>query len=92
MAYAERHGRWWRCRWRDPEGALRSAAGFKSREAAVEYGREREQSRRGYSFTRAQLADALTRLDVRVLTAGPAAFKVNAESMADAIIEALGDG
>ena len=39
--------------------------------------------------TRDQLADALTRLDVRVLTSGPAAGIVNADSMADAIMEAL---
>lgn len=42
-----------------------------------------------HTFTRDQLVDALTRLDVRVLTSGPAAGLVNAESMADCIIEAL---
>ena len=43
----------------------------------------------GISATRDELIEALTRLDVRVLTSGPAAGKVCAESMADAIIEAL---
>ena len=42
-----------------------------------------------FTATRDQLIDALTRLDVRVLTSGPAAGKVCAESMADALIEAL---
>ena len=41
------------------------------------------------TVSRDRLADALTRLDVRVLTSGPAAGMVNAESMADAILEAL---
>jgi hypothetical protein len=44
-----------------------------------------------YTFTRDQLVDALTCLKVNVKTSGPAAGLVNAESMADAIIEALGD-
>ncbi len=44
-----------------------------------------------FTATRDQLIDALTRLEVRVLTSGPAAGKVIAESMADAIIEALDD-
>lgn len=39
--------------------------------------------------TRDQLADALTRLDVSVLTSGPAAGMINADSMAAAIMEAL---
>lgn len=43
-----------------------------------------------YTFTRDQLTDALTRLDVRVKASGPAAGMINAESMADAIIAALG--
>lgn len=42
---------------------------------------------RPYAFTHDELADALTRLKIRVpLTA---AIRVNAESMADAIIQAL---
>ena len=45
-----------------------------------------------YSFTRDQLIDALTRLETHVLVSGPAAGMINAESMADAIIEALEDG
>ena len=42
-----------------------------------------------FTFSRDELADALTRLDVSVLTSGPAAGMINADSMADAIIEAL---
>lgn len=41
-------------------------------------------------FTRDALADALTRLEVNVQLTGPIAGMINAESMADAIIEALG--
>jgi hypothetical protein len=42
-----------------------------------------------HAFTRDELADALTRLEIRIQLTGPAARKVNAESMADAIIKAL---
>jgi hypothetical protein len=41
-----------------------------------------------FTATRDELVDALTRLDVRVPVSGPAAGMINAESMADAIIEA----
>jgi hypothetical protein len=41
-------------------------------------------------FTRDSLVDALTRLEVKVQLTGPIAGMINAESMADAIIEALG--
>ena len=44
---------------------------------------------RPYTFTRGELVNALTRLEVRVALTGPIAGKVNAESMADAIIQAL---
>jgi hypothetical protein len=42
-----------------------------------------------YTFTRAQLIDALTCLEVRVPVSGPLAGKVLADSMADALITAL---
>jgi hypothetical protein len=42
-----------------------------------------------YVFSRDDLADALTRLDGAVPVDGPAAGMINADSMADAIIEAL---
>lgn len=42
-----------------------------------------------YSFTRDELINALTHLEVHVATSGPIAGKVLADSMADAIIEAL---
>ncbi len=42
-----------------------------------------------WSFTRDELIDALSRLEARVPTSGPLAGKILAESMADAIIEAL---
>lgn len=91
MAYAEKHGRGWRARWRDPDGGLRSTSGFASRKAAESYGADREAGYRFYSFTRTQLIDAIAGLEVHVATSGPAAGKVLAESMADAIIEALDD-
>jgi hypothetical protein len=43
-------------------------------------------------FTRDALADALTRLEIKVQLTGPIAGMINAESMADVIIEALGQG
>ena len=42
------------------------------------------------AFTRDSLVDALTRLEIKVQLTGPIAGMINAESMADAIIEALG--
>jgi hypothetical protein len=48
---------------------------------------------RRYSFTRDQLIDALTRLEAYPATAGPGQrVFINAESMADALIEALEAG
>lgn len=92
MAYAEKHGRGWRARWRDPDGGLRSASGFASRKAAETYGRDREAGYRFYSFTRAQLIDAIAGLEVRpALLPGRDRPVILAESMADAIIEALDD-
>lgn len=44
------------------------------------------------TFTRDSLVDALTRLELKVQLTGPIAGMINAESMADAIIEALGQG
>lgn len=42
------------------------------------------------TFTRNALVDALTRLEIKVQLTGPIANMINAESMADAIIQALG--
>lgn len=92
MAYTEKRGPTWRVRWRDPDGIWRSASGFTSRKGAEDYGRELEAGHRVYSFTRGQLVDALTHLEVRVAVSGPAAGKILAESMADALIEALKAG
>jgi hypothetical protein len=44
-----------------------------------------------YTFSRDELINALCRLETHVLTAGPLAGKILADSMADAIIEALDD-
>lgn len=44
-----------------------------------------------FTFTRDALIDALTRIELRVALAGPDAGKVNAESMADAVIKVLGE-
>jgi hypothetical protein len=92
MAYAEKHGRGWRARWRDPDGHLRSASGFASRKDAVTYGKAREVGLRFYRFTRAELIEIISRLEAQV-TVGPGrhAF-IKADSMADAIISALEDG
>ena len=86
MAYAEKHGRGWRSRWRDTDGILRSASGFASRKAAESYGGDREAGCRVWSFTRSQLIEALACIQVR-----PVNGKVPAEWMADAIIEALSE-
>jgi hypothetical protein len=45
-----------------------------------------------FTFTRESLTDVLTRLEVKVMLTGPIANMINAESMADAIITALGQG
>lgn len=42
-----------------------------------------------FTFTRDQLIEALTCLEIHVATSGSLAGKVLAESMADALIEAL---
>lgn len=52
--------------------------------------RGKEDAPQRYTFTRAQLIDALTRLEVRFLTEGPMAGKVVADQFADTLIEALG--
>jgi hypothetical protein len=62
---------------------------LEARAAALVAAEHPQPEPRRYTFTRDQLTDALTRLDVRVLTSGPCAGMVNAESMADCIIEAL---
>jgi hypothetical protein len=43
-----------------------------------------------YAFTRDQLVDAIACIELRVPQSGPMAGKIPAESMADAIITALG--
>jgi hypothetical protein len=44
-----------------------------------------------YAFTRDELIEAISRLEAHVAVSGPAAGKILADSMADAIIEALDD-
>ncbi len=44
MAYAEKHGRGWRARWRDKDGKLRSASGFATRRDAEIYAKNHEQN------------------------------------------------
>lgn len=46
----------------------------------------------GYTFTRDALVDALARIELRVALTGPVAGMILADSMADAIIEAMGYG
>jgi hypothetical protein len=87
MAYAEKHGRGYRARWRDPAGSLRSASGFASRAIAEAYGRDREAGLRVYQFTRLHLIDALRSRSWRIdhVLEGDAALG----AQADRIIEAL---
>ena len=94
MAYAEKAGRGWRCRWKDQNGTLRSASGFTSREDARDYGRAREAGLRFYRFTRPELIEAISRLEAYPVTAGPGQRSfIVADSMADAIIAVLeGEG
>ena len=47
---------------------------------------------RRYTFTRPELIEALTRLEVHFLDSGPMARKVLADQFADALITALEDG
>jgi hypothetical protein len=54
-----------------------------------EWERGKEDGPQRYTFTRAQLIDALTCLEVRFLTEGPMAGKVVADQFADTLIEAL---
>jgi len=44
-----------------------------------------------FTATRDQLVDAISCIELRVPQSGPMARKISAESMADAIIEALGE-
>ncbi len=44
MAFAEKHGRGWRARWRDTGGKLRSASGFATRRDAEIYAKNHEQN------------------------------------------------
>lgn len=43
-----------------------------------------------YTFTRESLMEALTRLEIKISLYSPETLTINAESMADAIIKALG--
>ena len=47
---------------------------------------------RSYAFTRDALATALTQLEIKIRLYSPETLKVDAGSMADAIIGALGEG
>ena len=67
MAYAEKRSGLWRARWRDPDGRLRSASGFASREDAVWYGQQREAGLRPgrAAITRIAAATGVPAADVR---------------------------
>ena len=92
MAYAgEKAGRGFRVRWKDANGTLRSASGFTSREWAEEYGRARETGLRFYRFTRAELIEAISRLEAYRLRPAAHGF-ISGGHMADAIIAGLEDG
>lgn len=82
-----------------PEALIRALASHPLTENLVPWARERMAGKLlaqmpampadHVMVSRDLLAGALTRLDVRVLTSGPAAGMINAESMAGAILEAL---
>lgn len=42
MAYAEKRGKFWRARWRGPDGTLESESGFTSKTAAEKHARKQE--------------------------------------------------
>jgi integrase len=42
MAYAQRHGKGWRCRYKKPDGTWGSQSGFETKAAAQEWGNEQE--------------------------------------------------
>jgi hypothetical protein len=42
MAYAEKHGRGYRARWKDEAGKIQSVSGFGSKQEAAAYGTARE--------------------------------------------------
>ena len=42
MAFAEKRGKWWRVRYKRPDGVLDSASGFPTKESALEWGRDQE--------------------------------------------------
>lgn len=73
------------------EGEVKAEAERWLEEFAASLGAVFPDEPRPYAFTRDELVDALTRLEVKVQLAGPIAGMVNAESMADCIIEALGE-
>lgn len=42
MAYAQRHGKGWRCRYKKPDGSWGSQSGFETKTAALAWGQEQE--------------------------------------------------
>ncbi len=42
MAFAEKRGKFWRARWKGPDGTLESQSGFTSQKAAVKHGQAQE--------------------------------------------------
>jgi hypothetical protein len=44
VAYAEKRSKFWRARWRGPDGTLESKPGFETRKAAEDHGRDQEVS------------------------------------------------
>ena len=50
MPFAEKRGNLWRARWRGPTGVLESKAGFRTRKAAENYGRDQEAAIRNHTY------------------------------------------
>src|SRR5699024_7607353 len=42
MAYAERRGRWWRVKYKKPDGTWASESGFETKDSALSWGRDQE--------------------------------------------------
>lgn len=50
MAFAEKRGKFWRARWKGPEGYLESESGFETKNAALDFGRDKEASIRNHTY------------------------------------------
>jgi integrase len=59
MAYAQRHGRGWRCRYKKPDGSWGSQSGFETKTAARKWGEDQESLIRRHLWIDPQEAETL---------------------------------